>query len=65
MQHPGFFERAGPFALQDIAEKVGAALTRKEDGYRMIENVQTLRGAGPGDLAFSTIANTPVSSQAR
>src|SRR5262249_8908084 len=52
MQHPGFFERAGPFALRDIAERVGAALTRKEDGYRMIENVQTLRGAGPGDLAF-------------
>jgi UDP-3-O-[3-hydroxymyristoyl] glucosamine N-acyltransferase len=52
MQHPGFFERAGPFALREIAEKVGATLTRKEDGYRMIENVQTLRGAGPGDLAF-------------
>jgi UDP-3-O-[3-hydroxymyristoyl] glucosamine N-acyltransferase len=52
MQHPGFFERAGPFALRDIAERVGAALTRKADGYRMIENVQTLRGAGPGDLTF-------------
>ena len=44
MQHPGFFERAGPFALREIAEKVGATLTRKEDGSRMIENVQTLRG---------------------
>jgi hypothetical protein len=52
MQHPGFFERAGPFALRVIAERVGAALTRKEDGYRMIEDVQTLRGAGPGNLAF-------------
>jgi hypothetical protein len=46
------FLSAGPFDLRDIAERVGAALTRKADGYRMIENVQTLRGAGPGDLAF-------------
>src|SRR5262249_31408857 len=52
MQHPGFFERAGPFALREIAEKVSAALTRKEDGSRMIGDVQTLRSAGPGDLAF-------------
>jgi len=52
MQHPGFFERAGPFALREIAEKVGAALTRTEDGSRIIGNVQTLRGAGPDDLAF-------------
>jgi UDP-3-O-[3-hydroxymyristoyl] glucosamine N-acyltransferase len=52
MQHPGFFERAGPFALRDIAEKVGAALTREEDGSRMIRDVQTLHSAGPGDLAF-------------
>jgi UDP-3-O-[3-hydroxymyristoyl] glucosamine N-acyltransferase len=52
MQHPGFFERAGPFALRDIADKVGAALTREEDGSRMIRDVQTLRDAGPGDLAF-------------
>jgi UDP-3-O-[3-hydroxymyristoyl] glucosamine N-acyltransferase len=52
VQHPGFFERAGPFALRDIAEKVGAALTREEDGSRMIRDVQTLRNAGPGDLAF-------------
>ena len=55
MQHPGFFERAGPFALRDIAEKVGAALTREEDGSRMIRDVQTLRNAGPGDLAFFDI----------
>jgi UDP-3-O-[3-hydroxymyristoyl] glucosamine N-acyltransferase len=52
MQHPGFFERAGPFALREIAEKVGADLTRTEDGSRIIGNVQTLRGAGPDDLAF-------------
>ena len=46
MQHPGFFHRAGPFALRDIAEKVGAVLTRDDDGSRMIGDVQSLRDAG-------------------
>jgi len=52
MQHPGFFERAGPFRLRDIADKIGATLTRDEDGSRMISDVQSLHNAGPGDLAF-------------
>ena len=52
MQHPGFFHRAGPFALRDIAEKVGAVLTRDDDGSRMIGDVQSLRNAGPDHLAF-------------
>jgi UDP-3-O-[3-hydroxymyristoyl] glucosamine N-acyltransferase len=52
MQHPGFFHRAGPFALRDIAEKVGAVLTRDDDGSRMIGDVQSLRTAGPDHLTF-------------
>ena len=52
MQHPGFFHRAGPFALRDIAEKVGAVLTDGSDGSRMIGDVQSLRNAGPDHLAF-------------
>src|SRR5947207_12907055 len=52
MQHPGFFHRAGPFALRDIAEKVGAVLTRDDDGSRMIGDVQALRNAGPDHLTF-------------
>jgi UDP-3-O-[3-hydroxymyristoyl] glucosamine N-acyltransferase len=52
MRHPGFFERAGPFALRDIADRIGAVLTRGEDGSRMISDVQPLHNAGPGDLAF-------------
>ena len=24
MQHPGFFERSGPFAVSDLVEKLGA-----------------------------------------
>jgi hypothetical protein len=51
MQHPGFFEHAGSFALREIAEKIGAALSREEDGSRKIGDVQPLRTAGPGDLA--------------
>jgi hypothetical protein len=34
MQHPGFFHRAGPFPLRDIATMVGAALTNDDDGSR-------------------------------
>src|SRR5215831_341436 len=52
MHHPGFFHRAGPFALRDIAEKVGAFLTRDEEGSRMIADVKSLRNAGSDDLAF-------------
>jgi UDP-3-O-[3-hydroxymyristoyl] glucosamine N-acyltransferase len=52
MQHPGFFHRAGPFALRDIAAKVGAVLTRDDDGSRMIGDVQSLRNAGPDHLTF-------------
>jgi UDP-3-O-[3-hydroxymyristoyl] glucosamine N-acyltransferase len=52
MQHPGFFHRAGPFPLRDIATKVGAALTNDDDGLRMITDVRSLRDAGPGHITF-------------
>src|SRR5262249_37067115 len=47
-----FFDRAGPFALRDIAEKIGAVLMRDEEGARMIADVKSLRNAGSDDLAF-------------
>jgi UDP-3-O-[3-hydroxymyristoyl] glucosamine N-acyltransferase len=52
MQHPGFFDRAGPFPLHQIAEHVGAALVRVDDGARAIEDVRPLRTAGRSHLAF-------------
>lgn len=52
MQHPGFFEKAGPFALGDIAEKVGVSLTDALDGAREISDVRPLALAGPEDLTF-------------
>ena len=51
MQHPGFFHPAGPFALRDIAEKIGAVLKREEEGSRMVADVKSLRNAGSDDLA--------------
>lgn len=29
MQHPGFFQRGGPYPLKAIAEAIGAELDRK------------------------------------
>jgi len=52
LEHPGFFERVGPFALQEIADQVGAALVRDEDSPRIIDDVRTLRTAGSTHLTF-------------
>ena len=53
MQHPGFFERAGPFPLRLIAAKLGAELERlPEEDSVDIEDVKPLGNAGPQDLAF-------------
>ena len=52
MQHPGFFERAGPFALQFIAAKLGAEMGRLPSASLDIEDVRPLDHAGPQHLAF-------------
>ena len=52
LRHAGFFERAGPFTLRQIAEHVGATLVHDSDGARSIEDVRPLRTAGPSHLAF-------------
>jgi UDP-3-O-[3-hydroxymyristoyl] glucosamine N-acyltransferase len=52
MQHPGFFERAGPFPLQVIATKLGAELGHMPDTSADIEDVKPLGDAGPQHLAF-------------
>ena len=52
MEHPGFFERAGPFPLRHIAAKVGIDLTSEDDGQRIIEDVRSLRDAGPAHITF-------------
>jgi UDP-3-O-[3-hydroxymyristoyl] glucosamine N-acyltransferase len=52
LEYPGFFERVGPFALQEAADQVGAALVRDEDSLRIIDDVRTLRVAGSTHLTF-------------
>ncbi len=52
MQHPGFFERAGPFPLQVIAAKLGAELGPITDLTTEIVDVKPLGIAGPQHLAF-------------
>ena len=52
LRHAGFFERAGPFTLRQIAEHVGAKLVHEDDGARSIEDVRPLKTAGQSDLTF-------------
>ncbi len=52
MNHAGFFERAGPFALGDIAGKVGADMPPGTNAARLIHDVRPLADAGDTDLAF-------------
>ena len=52
MEHPGFYERAGPFSLAELAEALGAALGGSADPNRSISNVMPLDQAAPMDLSF-------------
>jgi UDP-3-O-[3-hydroxymyristoyl] glucosamine N-acyltransferase len=52
MEHPGFFERGGPFPLQVIADRVGAELLHAQDGAIEIDDLRPLTGAGDTHLTF-------------
>ena len=52
MEHPGFFERAGPFALGTVAEAVGTKPAEGSNSGIAIKDVRPLDSAGPGDLSF-------------
>lgn len=52
MEHPGFFDRAGPFSLADVARAVGAELAEDADGAALVEDVRPLSEAGPHHLSF-------------
>jgi len=52
MQHPGFFERSGPFPLKLIADKLGAEIVGALNELPEIEDVRPLGEAGPQHLAF-------------
>lgn len=52
MQHPGFFDRAGPFTVAELAKATGAELRPGADGARTLGDVKPLGEAGPGDISF-------------
>ncbi|MEQ1717879.1 MAG: UDP-3-O-(3-hydroxymyristoyl)glucosamine N-acyltransferase [Hyphomicrobium sp.] len=52
MEHPGFFERAGPFSLFEVAKAVGAELAPEADGSRSIEDVRSLTDADHRHITF-------------
>ena len=50
MQHPGFFERAGPYTIKELAAKLNAETKPASD--RVILDIKTLQDAGPDDISF-------------
>lgn len=52
MEHPGFFDRAGPFSLARIAEETGATLADGGHADTQVADIRPLDSAGPGDAAF-------------
>jgi UDP-3-O-[3-hydroxymyristoyl] glucosamine N-acyltransferase len=52
MEHPGFYDRAGPFPLARIAEECGADLQDKSKADLRLSDIRPLDAAGPDDVAF-------------
>lgn len=52
MEHPGFFERAGPYALSEVAAAVGAEIASGADAAVKIDDVRPLFEAGPSHISF-------------
>jgi len=52
MEHPGFFAKAGPFSIADVATATGCEVAAGADGSRPIADVKALGEAGPADVSF-------------
>ena len=52
MEHPGFFDRAGPYPLAEVAAATGAELAEGADPSAMIDDVRPLSEAGRSNVAF-------------
>lgn len=52
MQHPGFFRRAGPFTLKEIAAASGANIPAGDHEKMVIEDVRPLQTAAESDISF-------------
>ncbi|MDO9382858.1 MAG: UDP-3-O-(3-hydroxymyristoyl)glucosamine N-acyltransferase [Hyphomicrobiaceae bacterium] len=52
MEHPGFFAKAGPFTVAEIAQATGSELPDGADPSLRLSNVTPLAEAGPNELSF-------------
>jgi UDP-3-O-[3-hydroxymyristoyl] glucosamine N-acyltransferase len=52
MEHPGFFERAGPFRLADLVKATESELAPGSDGAAAVRDVRTLADAEASDVTF-------------
>ena len=52
MEHPGFFERCGPFEVGELARRIGGDVDALADPKARVRDVRPLDMAGPGDLTF-------------
>ena len=52
MADPRFYDNRGPFTLADLCGRIGAQLPASANGDIKIDDVATLEGAGPTQLAF-------------
>ena len=52
MEHPGFFAKAGPFTLAEVARAASAELPAGAAFDLEIDGVQPLSEAGPAQLSF-------------
>jgi UDP-3-O-[3-hydroxymyristoyl] glucosamine N-acyltransferase len=52
MEHPGFFDRAGPFTLADVAKAAGATLGPGVSPHLLIDDVRPLSDAGSNHVSF-------------
>jgi UDP-3-O-[3-hydroxymyristoyl] glucosamine N-acyltransferase len=52
MEHPGFFDLAGPFTLDVVALATESKLAAGLDGTRLVSDVRPLGEAGPQHLSF-------------
>jgi len=52
MEHPGFFERRGPFEVGELARRIGGEVEKLTNPTALVHDVRPLDLAGRGDLTF-------------
>ena len=52
MEHPGFFDRAGPFTLADVAKVTGATVAEGANPHLLIDDVRPLSEATANHVSF-------------